>query len=111
MIKAFKFIWKNMTGVKMKYVSGLLLSVLAASLVIIIPYLSKILIDDCIKGGKREYFFPLIFTMCGVAVLQASVKIIRMVFLELASQKMLLNIRHTVFDKIQHIRFAPFGIS
>ena len=62
MIKALKFMWKNMGGVRFKYISGLVLSVFAASFVIIIPYLSKILIDDCIKGGNREYFFPLIFT-------------------------------------------------
>lgn len=102
MIKALKFMWKNMGGVRFKYISGLVLSVFAASLVIIIPYLSKILIDDCIKGGNREYFFPLIFTMCGVALLQAAIKVVRMIFLEHASQRMLINIRKTVFDKIQN---------
>jgi len=101
-MKEFKFVWSKMANEKYKFVLGLVLSIVTASLVIIIPYLSKILIDDCIKGGNRTYFIPLIVAMCSVVLIQSLVKFIRMALLEQVSQVMIVNIRKTVFEKIQN---------
>ena len=101
-MSASKFIWKHLKGRRAEFVAGHIISVFTAMLVIIIPYISKILIDECIRGGRRDIFLPLIFTMCGVALFQACLKMIRVVMLELASQELLVNIRKTIFRDIQN---------
>ncbi len=101
-MKSFSFLWENLKGKRVKFVLALILSVFTAAIVIVNPYLSKILIDDCIKGTNRNLFLPLIFIMCGITLLQNLIRVIRMIFLEHASQDMIINIRKKVYDKVQH---------
>lgn len=101
-MKSFSFLWGKMGNQKAKFVAALILSVFTAAMVIVNPYLSKILIDDCIKGNMRHLFLPLVLIMGGVTLLQNGVRVLRMVFIEHASQEMIVNIRNTVFDKVQN---------
>ena len=101
-MKYCAFLWNNLKGQRIKFVSALILSVFSAAMVIITPYLSKILIDDCIRGEMKQWFLPLVLAMGGVALLQNIIRVVRMVFLEHASQQMLMSIRSTIYDKVQN---------
>lgn len=101
-MKSFGFLWEKFKGKRVRFVTALILSVVTAGIVIVNPWLSKFLIDDCIQGDKRNFFLPCIFIMCAVTLIQNAIRGIRMVFLEQVSQHMIVNIRKTVYDKIQN---------
>ena len=101
-MKSFAFLWENFKGMRVRFVVALILSVITAGIVIVNPLLSKFLIDDCIKGDSRSLFLPFIILMCSVTLIQNGIRVLRMVFLEHVSQHMIVNIRKTVYDKIQN---------
>lgn len=101
-MKAAAFIWKHLKGKRLRFVLAHVISVITAAFVIVNPYLSKILIDDCIQGNRRDLFLPLIFIMCSVVLVQSGLKMVRINFLEVPSQHLLISIRKTVFECIQN---------
>ncbi|MBO5779094.1 MAG: ABC transporter ATP-binding protein [Clostridia bacterium] len=81
---------------------GMLLTLLTSSLVIVNPYLEKLLVDDVIRGGKTNWLLPILGLMCLVVLLKTGVFMFKVVCMEQASQHMLMNIRNKIFTNMQH---------
>lgn len=105
---SLRFVWEKLHGVRYKVFLGLSVYTLSALLVIANPFLSRFLIDDAIRGGKTEWILPLVLIMVGIVLLKGLFHIFTVVMLEQASQKMLINIRMSVFNNLQHQEMAFF---
>ena len=66
---ALRFLWDKLAGVRWKLIAALVLSVLGCVLMLATPYLSKLLVDDAISGGKTELVLPLVLLMVGMVVI------------------------------------------
>lgn len=102
-----RWIWKNMQGKRRFFVMGLILSVTTMSMMIIIPKLSQVLVDDVLKGGQTDKMFPVLLAMCGVQLLRTTLRYLMIICLEISSQHMIIRIRNHIFDNLVHqeIRF------
>lgn len=105
---ALRFVWDKLKGVRWKVIGGLILSVFYCLLGLAAPYLSKILVDDAIRGGKTEWVAPLVGLMVGVVAIKGGLFILKILWLEQSSQTMLVQIRQGIFDNLQHQEMAFF---
>lgn len=103
-----KFVWHNLKGKRWAFLLGLLLTAFTSAIVIVNPYLSKILVDDVIKGDKRNLLLPVLAIMTGVVLLKTGVHMLKVVLMEKASQSMLMSIRKKIFSNIQYQEMSFF---
>lgn len=97
-----RFIWKNLKGRRWMLVLGLILSAFTSAIVIVNPYLTKVLVDDVVMGKKTEKLIPVLIIAGAVVLLKTSIHMLKIVFMEKSSQHMLYNLRTTIFNNIQH---------
>lgn len=97
-----RFVWKNLKGRRWMVIAGILISAITSMVVIVNPYLSKILVDDVIKGSHRDWLIPILIIMFSVVVIKTAVRYVMINFLEWSSQGMLINLRKKMFDNLQH---------
>lgn len=102
-----RWLWKNLNGKKPYFVAGLFLSVLTMSMMVVIPMLSQILIDEVVRGGRLEMLVPLLLGMCGVQLLRTGLRYLMVFCLEVASQHLIMGLRNSIFNTIvnQEMRF------
>lgn len=108
---SIRFVWEKLKGRRWMIIMGLLVSVIYSATVVINPYLSKILVDDAIKasgGPNEELLIKLIVIMTVVVFFRTVILFVRKVLFEMASQKMLANIRLAIFNNIQHQELSFF---
>ncbi len=98
----FQFIWQHLKGRRFVFVLGMLLTVFTSAVVIINPYLEKLLVDDVIRGGKKDWLLPILGLMSLVVLLKTGIHMLKVVCMEEASQHMLMNIRHRIFTNMQY---------
>lgn len=103
-----KFVWHNLRGKRPQFIIGLLLTAITSIIVIVNPYMSKILVDDVIRGGKRDMLVPVLLVMSGVVLVKTGLHMLKIVMMEQASQNMLMAIRKTIFRNIQYQEMSFF---
>lgn len=97
-----RFIWQHLKGKRFVFILGLLMTLLTSAVVIVNPYLEKILVDDVIKGGKLDWLLPILGIMSLVVLVKTGLHMLKVVFMEQASQNMLINIRKKIFTNMQY---------
>lgn len=102
-----RWIWKNMQGKRKFFVMGLFMSVITMSMMIVIPKLSQVLVDDVIKGGQTQKMVPILIAMCGTQLIRTTLRYLMIICLEISSQHMVMRIRNHIFANLvnQEIRF------
>ena len=103
-----RFVWDKLKGVRWKVIGGLILSVFYCFLGLAAPYLSKLLVDDAIRGGKTEAVVPLVGLMVGAVALRGLLFMLKVLWLEQASQTMLVEVRKSIFCNLQHQEMSFF---
>ncbi len=103
------FVWEKLKGRRLLCIMGLLLSGTLSAFIWVNPKILSIIVDQGIRGGRRELIIPLVLCMIGVQVAFAAGQFARVVMLEKASQHMLWNIRRGIFDNIQHQELSYFS--
>ncbi|MBQ9121411.1 MAG: ABC transporter ATP-binding protein [Clostridia bacterium] len=104
----YKFIWKNLKGKRFAFILGLVLSAITSVIVIINPYLTKILVDDVIRGNRRDLLVPLLIGMCLIVFVKTCLFMWKVVLMERSSQSMLMSIRKSIFHNLQHQEMSFF---
>ncbi|MGI6269933.1 MAG: ABC transporter ATP-binding protein [Candidatus Howiella sp.] len=102
MMFELRWVWKNLTGKKPYFVAGILLSVLTMTMMIFIPMLSALLVDEVIRGGRVDLLVPVLLGMCGVQLLRTVLRYLMVYCLEIASQHTIMRLRNHIFDTIVH---------
>ena len=103
------FVWEKLKGRRFLCVLGLLLSATLSALIWVNPKILSIIVDEGIRGGKRDIIIPLVLCMVGVQLTFSAGQFARVVMLEKASQHMLWNIRSQIFTNIQHQDLSYFS--
>ena len=97
-----RFVWKNLKGRRGMLVGGLILAAFTSVLVVVNPYLSKILVDDAVEGGQTQLLVPLLLLMCGIVFGRQAARFLMVVLMEKSSQHLLMNIRRVIFTNLQN---------
>lgn len=103
------FVWEKLKGRRFLCVLGLILSATLSALIWVNPKILSIIVDEGIRGGKRDIIIPLVLCMVGVQLMFSVGQFARIVMLEKASQHMLWNIRAQIFSNIQHQDISYFS--
>lgn len=103
-----KFVWYNLKGKRWAFILGLILTAFTSAIVIVNPYLSKILVDDVIKGDKRNLLIPVLAVMTAVVLVKTGVHMLKVILMEKASQTMLMSIRKRIFENVQYQEMSFF---
>ena len=103
------FVWEKLKGRRLMCILGLMLSAALSACIWINPKILGIIVDEGIRGGKREIIIPLILCMVVVQLTFSVGQFCRIVMLEKASQHMLWNIRSQIFSNIQRQDLSYFS--
>ena len=114
----FRWLWKNMEGVRVKYICGLLLLVLCTSMFIITPYFTSQITDTFIINDNALYNLEhhwdvlvwMLVAMVGFTVLRGIIEYGSAMLFEVSSQSLIYRVRKVLFKNIedQDARFYNF---
>ncbi|MBQ7292288.1 MAG: hypothetical protein IJW79_00965, partial [Clostridia bacterium] len=112
---SIRFVWEKLKGRRWMVIVGLIISIVYSAMVVINPWLSKMLVDDAIRipldvSGKpnNSLLIILLIIMSVITLFRTAIMFLRKVLFERSSQKMLSNIRLSIFDNIQHQELSFF---
>ena len=108
MLFSLRFVWEKLKGRRWMLFVGAFLSLVRSVAVILNPLLSKELVDVAIVNNDHELLIRLLIFMCLIVLGRTLLLFARKAFFELASQKMIANIRMTIFDNIQNQEMSFF---
>lgn len=105
----FKWLWEKLGKDKKKYVLALILSVLVSLASIVVPHMSRIIVDRYITGPNSVYniqhdkmgLIYLIVFVIGFTLLRTSVAFLTMMLFERVSQNMVYTVRTETYELIQ----------
>ena len=103
------FVWEKLKGRRLMCILGLLLSASLSACIWINPKILSVIVDEGIRGGRREIIIPLVLCMVLVQLTFSVGQFGRVVLLEKASQHMLWNIRSQIFSNIQRQDLSYFS--
>ena len=103
------FVWEKLKGRRLLCILGLILSASLSACIWINPKILSVIVDEGIRGGRREIIIPLVLCMVLVQLTFSVGQFGRVVLLEKASQHMLWNIRSQIFSNIQHQDLSYFS--
>lgn len=114
----FRWLWKNMEGVRFKYICGLLLEVIYTSMFIITPYFTSQITDTFIINDNALYnlehhsdtLILMLAAMVGFTVLRGIIEYGSVMLFEVSSQSLIYRVRKVLFRNIedQDARFYNF---
>ena len=114
----FRWLWKNMEGVRVKYICGLLLLVIYTSMFIITPYFTSQITDTFIINENALYnlehhtdtLIIMLAAMVGFTVLKGIIEYGSVMLFEVSSQALIYRVRKVLFKNIedQDARFYNF---
>ena len=103
------FVWEKLKGRRLMCILGLILSASLSACIWINPKILSVIVDEGIRGGRREIIIPLVLCMVLLQLTFSVGQFGRVVLLEKASQHMLWNIRSQIFSNIQHQDLSYFS--
>ncbi len=105
-----KWVWKNLKGYHGRYITGLVLALIASAMVIINPQLTQLLIDYVITGQPdasgqivhyTQYLLPIVGAMCLVQLIRVTMNVSAAYTMDYCAQGMKVNILTVLFQKVQ----------
>jgi ATP-binding cassette subfamily B multidrug efflux pump len=93
---------------KGKFIAAIALLIMFIALNMVSPYISKLMVDEVIRGGDRRLFIVLLFAILIVAAIRGIVQYLRGYFLESVSQSLLYDLRNEMFTHLQGQSFTYF---
>ena len=113
----FKWLWVNMDSLKIVFVFGIIGAVVYNSMQLVVPYFSGRIVDEFLSNGAsvdavyvhRDRFIYLICMMIGLTILRVIVVYADCMAFEHVSQRVLSNIKNTLYDKVQRQDMTFYG--
>ncbi len=105
-----KWVWKNMRGAKKVYIFALSVGLLSSLLVFVNPMLTQRVVDEVLVGVTQadgtvfhntEILMPLLVGIVGMHVFRMLCLYGRTFFADYSTQKLTVNLRRHLYDKIQ----------
>ncbi len=109
-----KRLWQVAKPYKFFMISSIILFFTVSGLNLILPYINKILVDEYIKSENPQNirlasFALVILSMLGVTLLVRAVSMLRSHLLIVASNRMIVDLRNMLFDKIQKLSISKIS--
>lgn len=95
-----KWVYSFLKKYRGKMIAGLFMTTGIALLTIVSPYISGIIVDDVIEGGKNELLPIMIACLVGVTLLKGILRYSSQVMFEICSQGVLYSMRDKVYKKL-----------
>ena len=106
---ALKWLCKYLKGHWGKFIFSLLLTVVHVIAVFVTPYVTGFIVDNVIKGGETHLLkISIILLICGSLIRQLT-WYIRQMLMEWVGQTVVMDIRGTLFKKLQQLDFDFFS--
>ena len=103
MREQIKWLWSNMDApYRKRQIAALCICVLTDVMLLINPALSQRLIDDVIVAQNPDPLIGLLMIMLAAKVMREGLRYLMVIFLEKASQNVVLNLRTRLFEKLQY---------
>lgn len=106
--KTLKRLFSYTTPHRTRLIWGTFLTLGGTVLELAPPNLTKRLIDDVLTQGHAALFIPLILAMIGIRVLITTVQILRGRNVSYLGAQMTVDIRHSLFEKLQSLSMSYF---
>lgn len=98
-----KWLWKNMEPkYRAAQIVALILSAITSTMLLINPFLSKLLVDEVIMPQNADPLLPLLFGMLAVQAVRLGMRYVMIVLMERSSQKLIVNLRARLFTVLQY---------
>lgn len=98
-----KWLWKNMEPkYRAAQIVALILSAITSTMLLINPFLSKLLVDEVIMPQNADPLLPLLFGMLAVQAVRLGMRYVMIVLLERSSQHLVANLRTRLFTVLQY---------
>ena len=109
MMTAMKWFYGFLKKYRLRMLFGMVLVTILAAAALASPYISKIIVDTVIKGGKTEYLIPLVGILVGLVVIKGICRFSSQVLFETSSQGVLYAMRDKVYRKLLMEDFAFYN--
>ena len=109
MMTAMKWFYGFLKKYRLRMIFGMVLVTILAAAALASPYISKIIVDTVIKGGKTEYLIPLVGILVGLVVVKGICRFSSQVLFETSSQGVLYAMRDKVYRKLLMEDFAFYN--
>lgn len=109
MMTAMKWFYGFLKKYRLRMFFGMVLVTILAAAALASPYISKIIVDTVIKGGKTEYLIPLVGILVGLVVVKGICRFSSQVLFETSSQGVLYAMRDKVYRKLLMEDFAFYN--
>ena len=107
----FKWIYSYIKNYRLKIAFGLFLALIASSLVMINPYFTGVIVDEVIKGKKKELLMGMLGIILAATILKSFIRYRFLMIFENVSQNIFQKIREEIYQKIQSLDFEFFDRS
>lgn len=98
-----RWLWKNMEPkYRTAQIVALILSAVTSVMLLINPFLSKLLVDEVIMPQNADPLLPLLFGMLAVQAARLSMRYVMIVLMERSSQHLIANLRTRLFTVLQY---------
>ncbi|MEG1981056.1 MAG: ABC transporter ATP-binding protein [Clostridia bacterium] len=97
---ALRFVFSNYGKHKYLYLFSLLLSAVSSVMVIIVPSYIRKIIDNVIIGGEYNLLISYVIAIILFTLIRTVLRYFMIIFIETASQKMILRVRERCFHSI-----------
>jgi ATP-binding cassette, subfamily B, multidrug efflux pump len=104
----FKWVWSYIKQYVGFMIFGLLLAVCTSAMSMVAPYLSGIIVDEVIQGGRRELLIPFIGLIIGITFIRSIVRYSFQLVFEYVSQNSMFKMREDIYNNIQKMDFDFF---
>lgn len=95
-----KWVYSFLKKYKWRMFLGLLMTTGIALCTIVSPYISGVIVDDVINGGRRELLAITIGCLIGITAIKGILRYFSQVHFEICSQGVLYSMRDTVYRKM-----------
>ena len=109
MMTAMKWFYGFLKKYRLRMLFGMVLVTILAAAALASPYISKIIVDTVIKGGKTEYLIPLVGILVGLVVVKGICRFSSQVLFETSPQGVLYAMRDKVYRKLLMEDFAFYN--
>lgn len=105
---ALKWLWQYVKRYKLLLVCSVLLTTVHMAAVFINPVVTGYLVDNVIQGGQYDLLFPYVVVIIVAVLLKEGCWYVRQLVYEHISQNIVLNLRCTLFRRLQILDFKFF---
>lgn len=107
-MEALKWLWGYLKAYKFIYCFSLIMVLVASLISLLNPILGGAIVDQVLEGGQTQILIPILLLMLGSTCIKSAIAYMYQLNFEKVSQKILLGIRHDLFEKLLALDVAYY---